>query len=605
VRERDYPRLNRYVQSMASPELPQSYEFEQAKDVLASNAPVDEKTDANLRAAREAAPFAKSFSPKDVSWLMNNFTKAPEVQRPRVITRIGKASLDLGDDRWGDQNVILQRPCGLDFPQLRAVYNSDPTLQAIVWTRIWQVQRFLRPSSQEWRPGFKIKYSDQDRKIKDADKDVFRWLERFLLNTSATFDPRKRRQYGYDNLTMFMAKHLQDSLALDSAPIELTYTAGGRNHGFMAVDGGRVFLTDPNEHLDNSDDLPEIHVENNLNIPDPETVIAVLAREQKVQAWYTHDDLLYPVRRPSSDTYQMGYGQPETEKLINIVTGFLNAMSLNMRGFSHNSIPKGILTLFGDFTENDLEIMKMEWDSYVQGITNSWRLPAMVSKDRDAGAAFVPIGAEFNEMYFSKWMTFLVAIKTGLYGMDPEEVNFEAFTNKSSSLSGSDTEERLASSKDKSLYPLLENLKATLNDVLYLQNSEVELVWTGLEADQRLAREEEEKYSTFAEYRAARGQEPTGMEEIDNAPMNPTVVGVYQTVLQGKQQADMQKQQMEMQKQMQPGAQANPQAQEADQDGNRMMGDHEGQTWQVQRGDQQPPMMAKAVMHEARLEVWP
>ena len=40
-----------------------------------------------------------------------------------------------------------------------------------------------------------------------------------------------------------------------------------------------------------------------------------------------------------------GYGLSEAELLVRVVTGFLNAMSVNIRGFSENHIPRGVLHL--------------------------------------------------------------------------------------------------------------------------------------------------------------------------------------------------------------------------------------------------------------------
>ncbi len=63
-------------------------------------------------------------------------------------------------------------------------------------------------------------------------------------------------------------------------------------------------------------------------------------------------------------------------------------------------------------------------------------------------ASFERFVVEYNEMYFSKWMTFLTSIICPIFAMSPSEINFDSLTyGSSSALSGSDTSEKLVASK--------------------------------------------------------------------------------------------------------------------------------------------------------------
>ena len=500
------------------------------------DAPPDERADALLQAAKEVAPVAKAIPVREILALAKAYEPPPQED----LVRMAKVVLPVEDPAGTSRTIWLQRPVGLDFPQLRRIVQEDPVLKAIIWTRIHQVQRFLRPSAQEWKPGFRVRFRDRRRPVRPEDEARFAWLENYVLACGAEFDPRRRRALRRDSLWDWVAKHLQDSLSLDAAPVELIPTPSGRTHGWVHVDGGSVFLVDPLATEALEGEVPEVYRHYGLDRPDPDQVVAVLAREGRVIAYYTHEDLLYRVRRPRTEPWALGYGQPEPEDLLRIVTGFLNALTLNLRGFSHNSVPKGILTLYGDFTPEDIEQFRAEWDAYVSGVHNRWRVPVLFAQggESQAGASFVPIGNEFNEMYFSKWMTFLVAIKAALYGMDPEEINFESFSARPSTLSGSDTEERLASSKDKGLWPLLQFLRTTLNEILYTVDPEVELDWTGLEMDQQAAKQDEEKMLTLGEFRQRRGEAPPEDPVLANAPMNPGFLSLYLQTLQGKGQEE-------------------------------------------------------------------
>jgi hypothetical protein len=555
-----------------------------------ARAPTDERLDAEVTAAREAARYATQIDMTTMLTFAQRMAKADEADRERERSRIkplseglspGMARVALTLSPEEQRAVFLHRPIGLDFPRLRHIVRSDVVLRAIIMTRISQVTRFLSPSQDEWRPGFRFRYLDPNRSVGDGDTDRFWWLTRWLTNCGAEFDPRRRRMLKRDHLVDFTTKHLQDSLALDAAPIELVPTASGRLHGFVPVDGGRIYLTDPVYGLDGGEERPEIALRHNLHLPDPEEVTAVLVREGRIQAWYSHEDLLYPVRRPTSDHMWMGYGQPEPEELIGVVTAFLNAMSLNARGFTHNSIPQGILTLFGDFTEEDVQQLRQEWDAWTGGTSNRWRLPVMVSKDRESGATYVPTGMQFSEMMFARWMTFLVALKTSLYLMDPEEINFDAFTSRNASISGSDTEERITSSKDKGLYPLLTFYQRTLNEMIAGVDDEVEMYWTGLLPDQQSMKQDEQLAATYGEFRVKRGMSEPESEMLRDAPMNPALQGIYLQEIQMQQQA-----QQPQQPPAQPGM-------EADADGNRLMTDHAGEQYQVQPGMEDPNAQAQ------------
>lgn len=166
-------------------------------------------------------------------------------------------------------------------------------------------------------------------------------------------------------------------------------------------------------------------------------------------------------------------------------------------------------------------------------------MPVLVSRDQESKAAFEGIGAEFDEVYFSKWMTFLTSIACAVWGMSPDEINFESFAASKSSLSGSDTSERLADSKDKGLRPLLAYYEGIFTDYIVSDFDEKFVFrWTGLDdADEDKRHEIRKLITTVNE---ARAQE--GMEAMDgplgDAPLNPSLIGPWMQIQQAQQQPD-------------------------------------------------------------------
>jgi hypothetical protein len=227
--------------------------------------------------------------------------------------------------------------------------------------------------------------------------------------------------------------------------------------------------------------------------------------------------------------------------LVRVVTGFLNAMTLNIKGFDSNSIPKGMLHLSGNYSKGDVEAFKRYWNSMIRGVNNAWALPVMVSKDQESKASFENFGVQFNEMYFSKWMTFLTSIICAIYGMSPAEINFDSFSGGNSSpLAGSDTAEKLAASKDSGLRPLLSYFENLFTDYIVSDfNENFVFRWTGLDPEDADKKHELRKLIlTVDEMRAEEGYEKHADPAIGDAPLNQTLMGVYMMELQNQQQPD-------------------------------------------------------------------
>jgi hypothetical protein len=187
-----------------------------------------------------------------------------------------------------------------------------------------------------------------------------------------------------------------------------------------------------------------------------------------------------------------------------------------------------MLHLSGNYDQNDLASFRRYWNAMVRGINNAWSLPVMVSKDQESKASFENFGVEVNEIMFAKWMTFLTSIICAIYGIAPDEINFESFTAGTSSLSGSDTEEKLVNSKDKGLRPLLAHYEDLFSDYIVSEFGEKYCFrWTGLDEEDPATRWDKEKTtSTWNEARKAMGKEEI-KEDWADAPLYQPLMGIY------------------------------------------------------------------------------
>ena len=494
-------------------------------------APKDERQDALREAQQDAMPS----SVKDMLPLVEFIARQQEEQefykslrKPNVIPFPSKA---VQDKKPGMQSVWLddrqiqmlgdyyEKPSAFGFDMMRQMVDQTPILSAVVMTRIRQVKRFCRVPEGGKGPGFQIRLKNQGSdKLQKEEQQSIDLLQNFFTNCGWETNPRQRARMKRDNFSNFMSKIVRDSLVLDSAPIETEFKRDKSLglDGFYAVDGATIRLC--NEEGYQGDD----------------EIFALQVVQGNLRAAYTYDDLVYVPRNPRTDVLTGGYGMSETELLVKVVTGFLNAMTYNLKYFDSNAIPKGLLHLSGDYSADDISSFKRYWNSMVRGINNAWTLPVMVSKNQESKASFENFGVDVNEIMFAKWMTFLTSIICAIYGIAPDEINFESFTAGTSSLSGSDTEEKLINSKDKGLRPLLSHFEDLFSDYIVSEFSDKYVFrWSGLdEKDEQQVWDEEKTLLTVNEARKARNWDEI-KEDWANAPLNQTLMQAW---MAGKQQ---------------------------------------------------------------------
>lgn len=506
------------------------------------NAPADERQDALRELQQQAMPSVSDLLPSDAvrnviehiqaeyedaafrKSIAQNVVPFPS-QRAKDRDR-GKQSVDLDDWQLAITGDYWERPSALGFDSLRMMVDQTPILNAVILTRMRQVQRFCRVSESNIdKPGFEIRHADRTHQLSDEELASTRYLNRFISHCGWENSPRKRKYLGRDSFPQFMAKAVRDSLALDSVGIETEWKRDKSLgfDGFYLVDGGTIRLCPEDGYRGDED------------------IFALQVVQGRISAAYSYDDLIYEARNPRSDVRSAGYGMPETELLIRVVTGFLNSLNLNLRGFTDNSIPKGVLHLSGNYSAEDLVTFRRYWNSMVKGVNSSWSVPVLVSKDQESKASFERFGVDFNEMYFAKWMTFLTSIICAVYGMSPTEINFDSFTGgNTSALAGSDTAEKLSASKDSGLRPLLAYFEGLISDYIIGEFSDKYLFrWTGLDPTDLEKRHELRKLVlTVNEIRAEEGYE--AMEgPLGDAPANPSMLGPWMQMTQGQQQPDL------------------------------------------------------------------
>jgi hypothetical protein len=498
-------------------------------------APADERYDAQAQLQKTYRPTLSALIPApEVQQVIDHIVadldqqamakSAQVIQFPTSERARGRGmqSVYLDDLQIFASGDWYEKPSPIGFESLRQMVDQTPVLNAVILTRIRQMSAFCRPQEQEDQLGFQIRHMDKSHELTPDEEESIKLLTRFIQNSGWEFKPRARQRLKRDAFPHLMAKLVRDTLTMDAAPIE---TEMKRDRalgvdGLYAVDGATIRLC--TEHgYDGNDE-----------------VFALQVGQGRTRTAYTYNDLIYVPRNPRTDVRLAGYGLGEPELLIRTVTGYLNAMTYNIKGFDENAIPRGMLHISGDYDANDLVAFKRHWNAMVKGINNAWTLPLMVSKDQESKASFERFGVEFNEMYFAKWMSFLTSIICAIYSIDPSEINFESFSSSGrSSLSGDDTVEKIAASKDKGLRPLMGYFESMLSDYVISEFGDKYVFrFVGLDQEDASRKWEKAKLaSTWGELRAEIGQKATNTP-LDDAPLNPSLVGPWMQTLQQSQQ---------------------------------------------------------------------
>lgn len=491
-------------------------------------APASERFDAQAELASKVKPSASGLIPRQDLMPIIDMIRADLDETQMVKAASGQIipfpgeHTNRGLGTRGMKSVYLdqlqifvsgdyyEKPSPLGFEQLRQMVEQTPILNAVIMTRIRQISRFCQ-MSEDGGPGFEIRHVDRSHKLTPEEEESTKLMARFIANCGWEFSPRKRKMMKRDSFTQFMAKSVRDSLTFDAAPIETEFKRDRSLglDGFYAVDGSTIRLcTDEGYEGD-------------------DRIYALQVIQGRIATAYSHDQLVYEVRNPRTDVRLAGYGMGECELLVRVVTGFLNAMAYNSAGFDNNAIPKGILQLTGDYDSGDLVAFKRYWNQTVKGVNNAWALPVMVAKDSDAKVSFEKFGVDYNEMMFAKWMTFLTSIICAIYGMAPDEINFESFAASKSSLSGSDTEEKLTNSRDLGLHPNMAYYEAMISDFIVAEfDPKYCFRWAGVkQEDEQKLWEAKKLVLTVDELRAEQGYKPHPDPKIGALPLNPSMIG--------------------------------------------------------------------------------
>lgn len=447
-----------------------------------------------------------------------------------------------------------QRPSqSLNFGTLREMARVCQPVASVILTRQNQVARFARRPRFDGDVGIEIRMKDPDAKPTKADRKKMQELTEFFLKCGK--GPVAPGDAPRDDFDAFLRKIVRDSLTLDAAAVELRPDRKGVLYDFHALDAATIFFAVP------SYQAGQAHGQNyasafgggvgmgfgGVQQPTNAEIAFIQQLQNQTLAEFTAEELAYWIRNPRTDLHANGYGFGELEQLIETVTGFLNAMSYNSKYFTHGNIPEGVLSLVGQYQEEDVEDFIRYWNAMVSGVANAGRIPVMAFKD-GKGINWTPVKTNNREMQYHEWIDFLVTITCAVYQIDREEIGFGSKgVGEPGGLGEGGNDGALQHSLSKGLYPLLQRLGNGINTSIMPQiedAEEFEFAWAGVDPSQEDKKvERAEKFinaglKTPNEARAEFDMKPVGEEKLwGDAPANATLFQAWQMGKQAELQA--------------------------------------------------------------------
>ena len=376
-----------------------------------------------------------------------------------------------------------------------------PVISSILQTRINQIAEFCIPQEDQFKAGYVIRLRDKTKEPTDEEKKEMQTLTQWIETCGEGY-----KFGGAWDFESFVRMIIRDSLIYDQACFEIIKNRGGAIIGFIPVDAStirRASVTEEEKKTGHRDwiDSAFIQVINGKRV-----------------ATFDNDQLAFCICRPRTNIVSRGYGFPELEELVKVVTHLVNAETYNASNFTNGIHANSILAIKSKMNPQLFRAFKREFYANLSGPAQAKRTPIIqLDPESQEEIESVNLGATAEEMGYKDWLGYLTKVACSVYQIDPAELGFVFGTEgQTGALTQQGPGARIQASKDKGLYPLLRSVQNWINrHIIHQVNEKYELRFMGLDAEtekealtsdiQRVS-----NYMTINEIRAKHG-----LEEIE------------------------------------------------------------------------------------------
>jgi hypothetical protein len=392
---------------------------------------------------------------------------------------------------------------GLDYDQLLAM-TRVPLIAAVIQTRVNQIAEFAQPSRDGNNVGFMIRLKDRDAVPSESDLETINDLYQFVVDCGDN-------RIAFDtNFESFLRMLVRDSLTYDQACFEVIRNRGGGVAGFVNVDSRTIRRTKMSP------------AERAAGRRDPKKPQYVQVIDNKPKAEFMAQDMCFGIRRPRSDLRFHGYGFPELEEAVGLITHLLNADIYNAANFTNGISVAGIIAVKSKMNPQLFRSFRREFYQMLSGSANAKKTPLVqLDPDSNEDLKALNLSASNKDMEFQQWQHYLLKCICALYQIDPMEIGFNfGQEGVRSTLNQEGGAERVLMSKEKGLRPLLRALQQWVNRYVIDQlDNRFELVFTGLDTTTaqeqlRMNVEKVKSIMTINEVRALYDLEPLSNGDV-------------------------------------------------------------------------------------------
>ena len=405
---------------------------------------------------------------------------------------------------------------GMDYGQLLAM-SRVPIISAIVQTRVNQIAEFSTPSRDGQDIGFMIRLKDRNATPEEEELETIGDLYDFIVSCG------DNRISFETNFEAFLRMLVRDSLIYDQACFEIVKTRGGQVAGFMNVDSATIRRTRRSK-----EELKE-------GRRDTKRAQFVQVVKNKKIAEFQADELCFGIRRPRSDLRYHGYGFPELEECVGLLTNLLNSDMYNASNFTNGISASGIIAIRSKMQPQLFRSFRREFYNMLSGPAQAKKTPLIqLDPDSNEDVRSINLSASNKDMEYSEWKNYMIKSICSIFQVDPMEIGFKfGNENQKSSFSQESTREKVLLSKEKGLRPLLRAIQSWLNKyVVEKLDDRFELVFTGLDSSPpeqqlKLAIQKVKTFMTVNEIRALYDLEPI---ETGDIILDPTYLKTLASV---------------------------------------------------------------------------
>lgn len=405
---------------------------------------------------------------------------------------------------------------GLDFQTMTSMCRF-PLVGAIHTRRVQQIGEFCTEPETPWSIGTLVKMRDPKAKMTPAAEKKARELSRMVFAMGG--------KHGNGNYDTWLRMFARDSWQFDQGVSEKIRTRRGQVVGLKAIDASTIRRAKPSPAALNRGRLK------------PEDRGFVQMVQQKIVATWREEEIVWGIRRPRTNMRTFGYGYPELEELVNVVTWLLNASTYNGVAFTNGMHASTVLLVKSAMEPQKFRQFQRYVRAMLTGPRNAMKTPFIrLDPDKDEDIKALNLSGTPQDMMWKEFMAFWLKVLCALYLMDPAELGFlYGPEGQKSSLSAQGPAQRIKYSKETGLRPMVRLVEGILNEELLWEHDEdFKVVLQGLDV---LTQEERleldiKKLSNFATTNEIRSN--WDLEELDSPAGDMVLNQIY---FQAAQQA--------------------------------------------------------------------